>query len=128
MTSCKTQALAWVHRYAVGGAAFAAIPIPTTSATLVALETHMMALIGAIYGAPPAPVAAAAAAGGLAAGGQALKWLAMQGACFIPGFGVPIRMGIAGAAIEALGQGIINHYESQFPGKVYTGSQHRSVG
>ncbi len=121
MTTCKEKALAWVHRYAAGGAAFAAIPLPTTSAGLAAMETHMMSLIGDIYGDPPGAISGAAAASGFAIGGQALKWVAMQGACFLPGLGIPIRMGIAGVTIEALGHSIVQHYEGKYPGRVATG-------
>ena len=121
MTTCKDEALRWVHRYAAGGAAFAAIPIPfSTSAGLAALETHMAAMIAEIYGETGATFATAAAGGAFAALGQGLKYLACQATCFVPMFGVPIRMGIAGGTIESLGHAIVAHYERKHVGKVFT--------
>ena len=43
----------WVHRYAIGGAAFAALPLPiSTTAGLAALEVHMFNFIGNVLDAP----------------------------------------------------------------------------
>lgn len=120
MLTCKEEALRWVHRYAVGSAAFAAIPIPfSTSAGLAALETHMAAMIADIYGVPTATFATAAAGTAFSAVGQALKYAACQATCLLPGFGVPIRMTIAGAAVESLGRAVVAHYERRHPGKLY---------
>jgi uncharacterized protein (DUF697 family) len=116
--SCKQEALRWVHRYAAGGAALAAIPIPVShTASLAALETYMMKVIGEIYGDPPSGVITAAAGGTFAIGGQALKQLAFTATAFLPVWGVPIRMGIAAATIEALGHAIVSHYERRHPSK-----------
>ena len=118
MTTCKEEALRWVHFYAAGGAAFAAIPMPlSTSAGLVVLETHMTGFISAIYGDPTGAVMTAAATGTFTVMGQGLKYLATQAACFVPILGSAIRMGIAAATIESLGRGIVAHYERKFPGK-----------
>ncbi len=111
----------WVHRYALGGAAFAAIPMPfSTSAGLATLETHMLSVIGDIYGDEPSKTASAAAGGAFAIFGQGLKYAACQAACFIPGWGIPIRMAIAGSTIEALGRSVVEHYERKHPGKMAT--------
>ncbi len=118
--SCKEEALRWVHRYAAGGAALAAIPIPLShTASLAALETYLMKVIGDIYGDPPSGTAAAAAGGSFAIGGQALKQLAMTASCYVPVLGIPIRMGIAAITIEGLGRAIIAHYERKHPDKVW---------
>jgi uncharacterized protein (DUF697 family) len=114
MDTRKKQALRWVHRYALGGAALAAIPIPVShTASLAALETYLLKVIGEVYGQSPSGTAVAAAGGTFAVGGQALKQLAMTASCYVPVLGIPIRMAIAGATIEALGRAIIAHYESK---------------
>jgi len=97
MATCREEAIRWVHRYAAGGAAVAALPLPiSTTATLAALETHMFAVIGDVYGDPPSGTANVAAGGTFAIGGQALKLAAMQLSCLAPPlFGVPIRIAIA---------------------------------
>ena len=120
MTTCKEEALRWVHRYAAGGTLFAALPIPfSTSAGLAALETHLASMIAEIYGESTAGFATVAAGGAFTAMGQGLKYLACQAACFIPGFGIPIRMVIAGGTIESLGHAIVAHYERKHPGKLF---------
>jgi uncharacterized protein (DUF697 family) len=120
MTTCKEESTRWVHRYAIGGAAFAALPIPfSTSAGLAALETHMASFIAEIYGDSPSTLAAAAAGGAFSALGQGLKYIACQAACFVPVLGIPIRMTIAGGTIESLGHAIIAHYERKHPGKLF---------
>jgi uncharacterized protein (DUF697 family) len=119
MTTCKDEAIRWVHRYAIGGAAFAAIPIPvSTSAGLAAMEAHMVGLIGGIYGDSFAGAATVAAGGTFAVVGQGLKWAATQATCFIPGFGSLIRSAIAGVTIESLGRAVVAHYERKFPEKL----------
>lgn len=124
MTTCKEEAIRWVHRYAAGGAAFAALPIPfSTSAGLVALETHLVSVISEIYGDGVTTFGAATAGGAFSAVGQGLKYAACQAACFIPGFGIPIRMTIAGASIEALGQAVVAHYERKHPGKAFVAKE-----
>jgi uncharacterized protein (DUF697 family) len=122
MTTCKEEALRWVHRYAAGGAAFAAIPIPfSTSAGLAAMETHMTAFIGSIYSDPMGGPTTAAAGGTFAVMGQGLKWMATQAVGFVPLLGPVIRMSIAAATIEGLGRAIVSHYERKYPDKEFTG-------
>jgi len=121
MTTCKEEALRWVHRYAVGGAAFAAIPLPIpTTAGLATMEMHLATLIADVYGEPSTGFGTAAAGGAFAIFGQGLKFVACQAACFIPVLGVPIRMGIAGGIIESLGRALIAHFERKHPGKEFT--------
>jgi uncharacterized protein (DUF697 family) len=120
MTTCKEEAVRWIHRYAAGGAAFAALPIPfSTSAGLAAIEAHLLAVIGEIYGEGIGAFASATAGGTFSAVGQGLKYVACQAACFIPGFGIPIRMAIAGGTIEALGHAVVAHFERKHPGKPF---------
>jgi uncharacterized protein (DUF697 family) len=121
MRTCRDEALRWVHYYAAGGAAFAAIPLPiSTTNALAALETYLMRVVGDVYGSPPSGVVTAAAGGSFVIGGQALKHLAMQAACFVPVLGIPIRMTIAGATIELLGRAMVSHYETRYPDKVWS--------
>lgn len=123
MTTCKEEALRWVHRYAAGGAAFAALPIPfSTSAGLAAMETHMTAFIGSIYADPMGGPTTAAAGGTYAIMGQGLKYIAVQAVGFVPVLGSVIRMGIAAGAIEAIGRTVVAHHERKFPGKRFTGT------
>ena len=119
-TTCKEEALRWVHRYAAAGAAFAAIPLPVTSTGLATMETHMIGFIGSVYGDPMGAVATAATGGSLAIVSQGLKWLAIQGSTFIPVVGLPIRMTIAAATIEGIGYAMIEHYERKHPNKPFT--------
>ena len=121
--TCKQEAELWVHRYAAGGAAFSALPLPVTSAGLATLETHMMTLIGEIYGEAPGAVFTAAAGGSFAILGQGLKWLAFQGSLFVPVAGVAVRMGIAALTIESIGRAIIGSYERKYPGKVFSAAK-----
>ncbi|MCC6556938.1 MAG: hypothetical protein IT372_28630 [Polyangiaceae bacterium] len=118
MTTCKEEALRWVHRYAIGGAAFALLPLPiSTSAGLATMETHMTALIGEIYGESVGAVTTTAAGGSYLIMGEGLKYLATEATRFVPVIGPAIRMGIAAATIEALGRGIVGHFERKYPGK-----------
>lgn len=119
-TMCKDEAFRWVHRYALAGAAFAAIPLPVTTTGLATIETHMIGFIGSIYGDPLSGAATAATGGSLAIAGQGLKWLAMQAATFVPVIGLPVRMAIASSVIEGIGYAIIQHYERKYPGKMFT--------
>jgi uncharacterized protein (DUF697 family) len=120
MTTCKEEALRWVHRYAIGGAAFAVLPLPvSTSAGLVAIETHMMAMIGDIYGENVGSVTTTAAGGSFAVLGQGLKFVATQAVGLIPVIGPAIKMTIAGLTIEALGRSIVGHFERKYPGRPF---------
>ncbi|WP_437290433.1 hypothetical protein [Sorangium sp. So ce406] len=120
MTTCRDEALRWVHRYAIGGAAFAALPLPiSTSAGLVAIETHMMSMVGQIYGETVGSVATTAAGGSFAILGQGLKFLATRAVGFVPVIGPAIKMTIAGLTIEAIGHGVVGHFERKYPGKTF---------
>lgn len=119
MTTCKSEARRWVHRYAAGGAAFAALPIVGTSAGLATIEMHMLGIIGDIYGEAVSGVTTAAAGGTFGVMGQGLKWLAFRAAQFVPGYGTVVRAVIAATTIESLGNAIINHYERKYPGKEF---------
>ena len=119
-TTCKEEALRWVHRYAAAGAAFAAIPLPVTTTGLATIETHMVGFIGSIYGDPMGGVATAATGGSLAIMGQGLKWVALQAVGFVPVVGLPIRMAIAAGVIEGIGHAIVQHYERKHPDKPFT--------
>src|SRR4051812_30605282 len=97
MTTCKEEAFRWVHRYALAGAAFAALPLPiSTSAGLATMETHMAAMIGQIYGESLGAVTTTAAGGSFSIMGQGLKFLATRAVGFIPLIGPAIKMTIAG--------------------------------
>jgi uncharacterized protein (DUF697 family) len=120
MVSCKQEALHWVHRYAVAGAAFAAIPLPVTTAGLATIETHMLGFIGSIYGDPMSGAATAATGGTLAIVGQGLKWLAHKATNLVPAAGIPIRMAIAAGVIEGIGYAMIQHYERKYPSRMFT--------
>lgn len=112
----------WVHRYAIGGAAFAALPLPiSTTAGLAALEVHMFNFIGNIYGESISGMANLAVGGGLEAMGAGLKFVATRAVAFVPGpFGIPIRAGIAAIVIESIGRGVIGHFERKYPGKLFS--------
>ncbi len=121
MLTCKEEALRWVHRYAAGGAIFAAVPLPVSTAPiLAALETHMFAVIGGIYGDAPTTPLTAAATGTFAALGTGLKHVAAEAIRFVPVVGPLIRCVIAAATIEGIGQAIVAHYERKYPGRVFT--------
>jgi uncharacterized protein (DUF697 family) len=120
MRTCKEEATRWVHRFAAGGAAYAALPLPvSTSVGLAGLEATMAGKIGKIYGEPMDSVTKILASGSFLVMGRGLKWLAIQGTMFIPVLGIPIRMGIAGVAIEALGHSLVLHFERLHPGKTF---------
>lgn len=86
VTTCRQEALRWVHRYAAGGAVLSALPLPlSTSAALAAMETHMTAFIGSIYADPMGGPTTAAAGGTYAVMGQGLKYVAMQAGVLRPG-------------------------------------------
>jgi len=120
MTTCKEEALRWVHRYAVGGAAFAAIPLPGTTAGLATLETHMMAVIGEIYGESVGAVASTAVGGSFTILGEGLKWAVRRAVTLVPGpAGFAVRIVVAGLIVEGLGRTIIEHFERKYPGKQF---------
>ena len=120
MTTSKEEARRWVHRYAAGGAAFAALPIAGTSAALATMEMHMVGVIGDIYGESVTGVTTAAAGGTFGVMGQALKWIAFRGAKLVPGWGIVVRTVVAAMAIEAIGFAIVAHFERKYPNKEFT--------
>lgn len=121
MITCREEAQRWVHRYAAGGAIFAAAPIPVASTPiLVALETHMVSMVATIYGDELKGPATAATGGTFAAMGTGLKAAANWAVGFVPIVGPVIRAGIAAATVEAIGQSAIAFYERKYPGKIFT--------
>jgi uncharacterized protein (DUF697 family) len=117
--SCKDKARALVHKYAAFGTAWALLPIPgATSVGLTALETHMIYWIGRVYGEAPTHQDVLMTAAGLELCSVALKTIAVEGAVLIPAVGWGIKASIAGGAIEAIGNAIIQHYENRHPGKM----------
>lgn len=112
----------WVHRYAIGGAAFAALPLPiSTSAGLAALEVHMFNFIGGVYGESMGNLASLAAGGGLEVMGAGLKFVATRAVSFVPGpVGIVVRASIAAVVIETLGRAIIGHFERKHPGRLFS--------
>lgn len=121
MVTCKEEALRWVHRYAAGGAVFAAFPLPVaTSPILAALETHMVGVVANIYGSSLDPATTAAAGGTFTAMGTGLKYVATQAVSLVPVVGPAIRGAIAAATIEAIGHSIVAHFERKHPGKVFS--------
>lgn len=122
MITCREEAERWVHRYAAGGAVFAAAPIPGTAPILAALETHLVSMIGNIYGESLNAPVTAAAGGTFAAMGTGLKAAAGWAVGLVPVVGPVIRASIAAAAIEAIGQAAIAYFERKYPGKVFTQS------
>ncbi len=122
MTLCREEALRWVHRYAAGGAVFALLPLPfSTSTGLATMETHMMNVIGEIYGDHFSAPATAAAGGTFMVAGQALKFVAAKAAAPLTVLLGPVVRGlIAAAAVEAIGHSIVNHYERKYPAKPFT--------
>ncbi len=121
MITCREEAQRWVHRYAAGGAIFAAAPIPVASAPiLAALETHMVSMIAAIYGDDLGAPVTAATGGTFAAMGTGLKAAANWGVSFVPVVGPVIRAGIAALTVETIGQSAIAYFERKYPGKIFT--------
>ncbi|MDI1437520.1 hypothetical protein QHF89_48880 [Polyangium sorediatum] len=112
----------WVHRYAIGGAAFAALPLPvSTTAGLAALEVHMLNFIGGVYNEPVGNLRSLAAGGGLEVMGAGLKLVATRAVSFVPGpVGFVIRAGIAAIVIESIGRAIIGYFEHKHPDKVFS--------
>jgi uncharacterized protein (DUF697 family) len=120
--TCREEAMRWVHRYAIGGAAFAALPLPiSTTAGLAALEVHMFNFIGGVYGESVGNLASLAAGGGFEVMGAGLKFVATRAVSFVPGpLGMVVRAGIAAVVIESLGRAIIGFFERKHPGKLFS--------
>ncbi|AKT41801.1 hypothetical protein [Chondromyces crocatus] len=120
MTTCKEESRRWVHRYAIGGAAFAAIPLTGTTAGLATLETHMMSVIGSIYGETVGVVSTTALGGSFTILGQGLRFFTRRVGTFLPApAGLAVRLAVAGVTVEVLGFAIVEHFERKFPGKVF---------
>lgn len=121
MVTCREEALRWVHRYAAGGAIFAAAPLPVpTAPVLAALETHMAGVIANIYGESISPPATAAAGGTFTAMGEGLKFAASRVIKRLPVIGPIVRATIAASTIEAIGHSIVAYFERKHPAKVFT--------
>ncbi|MGZ3421244.1 MAG: hypothetical protein ACXWUG_18365 [Polyangiales bacterium] len=115
---CRERARAWVHAYALGGAAYAFIPIPvpgSTTAGLVALEATMVHAIGRIYGTPLDVKDTTAILAGLEVSGGALRTVARELAALVPVVGWAIRGAVAASAIEAIGNAVIAIFEHRHP-------------
>lgn len=116
--TCKEKARSLVHKYAAFGTAWALLPIPgATSLGLTALETHMIYWVGRVYGDAPTQQDILVTAAGLELASVALKTIAIEGAVLVPAVGLGIKASIAGGAIEAIGNAIIQHYEGKYPGR-----------
>jgi uncharacterized protein (DUF697 family) len=121
---CRDKARSVVHKYALAGTAFAAIPIPiATSPGLTALETHLIYWIGRIYDDAPTHAETLVLASGLELASMGLRTVAREAAGLVPVVGWGIKAVIAGAAIEALGAAIIRHFEEKHPGKTVRGPE-----
>ncbi|MDC3960109.1 hypothetical protein KEG38_40010 [Polyangium jinanense] len=120
--TCRDEAMRWVHRYAIGGAAFAALPLPiSTTAGLAALEVHMINFIGGVYDEPVSNLKSIAAGGSFEVMGAGLKFVATRVAAFVPGpAGFVVRAGIAAVVIESLGHAITAYFERKHPGKLFS--------
>lgn len=116
---CRDRARSIVHKYALFGTAFAALPIPiATSPALTALETHLIYWIGRIYDDAPSHGETLMIASGLEMASVGLRTVAREAAGLVPVIGWGIKAAIAGASIEALGALIIRHFEQKHPNKV----------
>lgn len=119
--TCSERSHLWVHAYAAGGAAFAALPIPIgTSVGLAAAETYMIYWIGRVYGEQLSPGDISMVLGGLQLASIGLKTLAMEALNFVPVIGWAVKPVIAASAIEAIGAATIGHFEGKYPGRVYS--------
>jgi uncharacterized protein (DUF697 family) len=127
MTTAREEATAWVHRYAIGGAVFAALPLPFTTAGLIGLEVHMMSTLDEVYGGPLKGVTTSAVKGALALVGPAVKLAARKATSSAPKAVAPlVRAAVAAAIIEALGHATIFYLERKSPGKAYKPTQSTS--
>jgi uncharacterized protein (DUF697 family) len=123
MTTCKQEAMRSVHRYAIGGAALAALPLPFTSAGLLAIESRLIGAVGEVYGERQGGIPNAVARGAAAFVGRAAKRVSKRAMESAPGVLRPvIRMAIAGATIEAIGLGLVFYYERKSPGRAFQGA------
>jgi uncharacterized protein (DUF697 family) len=101
-----------IHRDAILGALFAALPLPITSAGLAAIEVRLGAFIAKTYGSPLSSLELAMGSLGLSVMGRGLKLVARGASKRLPApFGLLTRMAIAAGTIEALGHGLVLLYE-----------------
>jgi uncharacterized protein (DUF697 family) len=122
MSTCREEASRWVHRYAVGGAAFAALPLPVSTSTgLAALETHLVGVVAEIYGDQVSSVVTATAGGTFAALSPGWKLAVGQLTRLAPKLGPLFRMAVAAGVVELVGQAAIGHFERKHPGKRFAG-------
>jgi uncharacterized protein (DUF697 family) len=112
MGTRKQEALRCVHRYALGGAAFAALPLPfSTTAGLTTMETHLLKKLGDLYGSPLSAKAITGAGGTFAMMGRGLRRLSRSAGTRMPVLRIPIRMAIAAGTIESIGRAAVSYYE-----------------
>jgi uncharacterized protein (DUF697 family) len=115
---CRKKARKIIHKFAIAGTVFAALPIPAgTSAGLAALETYLVYFVGKVYGEELSYAETLMVASGLNVASVALKTLAREGLGLIPVLGSGIRAGIAATAIEGIGEAAIRHFEKKHPNK-----------
>jgi uncharacterized protein (DUF697 family) len=115
---CRKKARTIIHRFAVAGTAFSALPIPVgTSAGLTALETYLVYFIGKVYGEELSYAETMMVASGLNVASVALKTLVREGVGLIPVIGWGIRAAVAALAIEGFGEAAIRHFEKKHPNK-----------
>lgn len=120
---CRTRARSLIHKYALAGTGWAALPLPVaTSIGLTALETHLIWSIAKVYGESLSHPDAVVVAAGLEGASFGLKRVAHEAAGLVPVVGWGIKAAIAGSAIEALGALAIHHFESKYPNRVFAAS------
>ena len=110
----KSRARRCVNGYAIAGTGvvIAAVIPGSTSAALVAMESHMCYQIGKIYrGEDYTMQEALAAARVIGMVAVAAPLLAMEALNAIPFAGWAVKGGVAGGVIKTLGEAIIKHYE-----------------
>jgi uncharacterized protein (DUF697 family) len=118
--TCREQSRSLIHKYAVFGTAWAVLPIPiATSAGLCALEAHMIYWVGRVYGEELSKSDILMLGTGLELASVGLKAVATEGANLVPVVGWGIKGAIAATTIEGLGELVIRHFESKYPGKLY---------
>lgn len=113
MTTAKNEAMQWVHRYAIGGAVVAALPLPLSSAGLLAVQTRMLSTIDEVYGEKAGGgLMGLVQKGAITLLGRVIKRSSEQLTAAAPAMAKPlIRAVIAGATTEALGLGFILLHE-----------------
>jgi uncharacterized protein (DUF697 family) len=119
MTNNREEAMRWVHRYAIGGAVLAALPLPFTAAGLVAIQARLIGTITEVYGEKSGGLTMGAMKAGFALAGQAVKFASRRAESAVPSAAKPfVRAAIAGATIEAMGLGLILFHENRSAGQL----------